>query len=129
VLKSAQEGGQDARYTLEVFGSLRVENARFDGADYERTGHYVAVSRWIGEEEMKKWMANGGTYIPAGIGAENRVYVTLAGVARPGGTGPIRVDFYVKNASLSMAGGPGWRQIFQPVQHMPIHNVSIHLPQ
>lgn len=28
-----------------------------------------------------------------------------------------------------MAGGPGWRQIFQPVQHMPIHNVSIHLPQ
>ena len=44
VLKSAQEGGQDARHTLEVFGPLRVENARFDGADYERTGQTEKVS-------------------------------------------------------------------------------------
>ncbi|WAK02312.1 SpvB/TcaC N-terminal domain-containing protein [Methylobacter sp. YRD-M1] len=90
---------------------------------------YVPVSRWVEASEVERWMANGGTYIPPDIGGEaGRVYVTTPGAARPPGTGPIRIDFFVAEQSLKPAGTPEWRQIFQPVQHMPVHNVTIHLP-
>ncbi len=90
---------------------------------------YTNVSRWVDEAEAKRWLDNGGTYIPSGIGGEaGRVYVTLPGASQPAGTGSIRIDFSVAGQSLKPAGAPDWRQIFQPVQHMPIHNVTIYVP-
>lgn len=90
-------------------------------------GGYVPVSRWINQAEADAWIANGGTTIPGGIGGETgRVYVTMPGAPKPGGTGPIRVDFYVRADSLNVAGKSDWYQIMQPASNMPIYNVSIH---
>lgn len=91
-------------------------------------GH-VRVSRWVNEAEAKYWIANGGTNIPGGVGGQSgRVYVTVPGAPRPGGTGPIRIDFTVDAAALTPAGKEGWFQIIQPVQNMPIHNVTLTYP-
>jgi hypothetical protein len=89
---------------------------------------YVPVSRWVGIDEAAAWMESGGTAIPSSIGAGGRVYVTSLGAAKPGGTGPVRIDFYMRQAALSGAGKPEWYQIFQPAQSTPIYNVQIHLP-
>ncbi|WP_224362737.1 FG-GAP-like repeat-containing protein [Hyalangium versicolor] len=90
---------------------------------------YVPVSRWVTETEAKLWIDNGGTYIPGGVGGESgRIYVTVPGEPRPGGTGPVRIDFTVDSAALNKAGKEGWFQIFQPVQNMPVHNVTITYP-
>jgi len=90
---------------------------------------YVPVSRWVNEAEAKLWIKNGGTYIPQGIGGESgRVYVTVPEAPRPGGTGPIRIDFAVPSAALNAAGKEGWFQIMQPVQNMPIYNVTLTCP-
>lgn len=92
------------------------------------SGH-VPVSRWVSEAEANAWIGNGGTHIPSGIGGESgRVYVTAPGVARPGGTGPVRIDFTVDAASLNPAGKEGWFQVMQPAQNMPIHNVTVNYP-
>jgi len=71
-------------------------------------------------------MENGGTAIPSGIGAGGRVYVTSLGAAKPGGTGPIRIDFSMPQNALSSAGKPEWYQVFQPAQSTPVYNVQIH---
>ena len=92
-------------------------------------GGYRMVSRWISPSELPAWQKTGGTAIPSDIGAGGRVYVTEIGAAKPGGTGPIRVDFAVPEAALNSAGKEGWFQIFQPVQRAPIYNVRIHLPE
>jgi len=89
---------------------------------------YVMVSRWIGVAEAKLWMANGGTYVPPGVGAGGRVYVTLPGEPKPPGTDPIRIDFGVPQAALQTAGLPGWKQMFQTLASTPIYNVTIHVP-
>jgi len=90
---------------------------------------YVPVSRWVSEAEAKLWIKNGGTYIPHGIGGESgRVYVTVPGAPQPGGTGPIRIDFAVDSAALNAAGKEGWFQLIQPIQNMPIYNVTITCP-
>jgi filamentous hemagglutinin len=90
---------------------------------------YVSVSRWVDSAEADAWIANGGTTIPGGIGGQSgRVYVTTPGSPRPGGTGPIRVDFSVRADSLNVAGRPEWYQIMQPTSNMPIYNVAIHYP-
>lgn len=91
--------------------------------------HYTKVSRWVNESEANLWMANESTTIPAGVGTQGeRVYVTLPGAARPGGTGPIRIDFHVPREALQAAGKADWRQILQPMQNPPIYNVEIHYP-
>ncbi|HVZ46103.1 MAG TPA: LysM domain-containing protein, partial [Ramlibacter sp.] len=89
---------------------------------------YVTVSRWVGTDEAAAWIENGGTAIPAGIGAGNRVYVTDFASAKPGGTGPIRIDFAVPQQALGSGGKTEWHQIFQPAQRVPVYNVRIHVP-
>jgi filamentous hemagglutinin len=89
---------------------------------------YTTVSRWVSPDEAATWMQNGGTAIPTGIGAGNRVYVTALDAAKPGGTGPIRIDFAVPEKALSTAGKPEWFQMFQPMPSTPVYNVQIHVP-
>lgn len=89
---------------------------------------YTPVSRWVSPEEVSQWMQNGGTAIPNGVGAGGRVYVTTPGAAKPGGTGPIRIDFAVPEKAISQGGKPEWGQIFQPNQSSPIYNVKINVP-
>lgn len=89
---------------------------------------YIAVSRWVSADEAAAWMQNGGTAVPSGIGAGNRVYVTALDAAKPGGTGPIRIDFAVPEKALSTAGKPDWFQMFQPMPSTPVYNVQIHVP-
>jgi hypothetical protein len=45
------------------------------------------------------------------FGAGGRAYITEVGAPKPGGTGPVRVDFNVPSASLQPAGQQGWFQI------------------
>jgi hypothetical protein len=90
---------------------------------------YTTVSRWINADELKLWVEGGATRIPPEIGgASNRVYVTELGAPKPGGTGPIRVDFAVPKGSLQTAGAKKWFQIFQPKGSVPIYNVIINIP-
>jgi len=93
---------------------------------------YVMVSRWIGEPEVKLWMATAGTYIPPGVGrGSRRVSATPFGQQRkPAGIAQdqtIRIDFAVPEAALQPAGVG--KQILQPLTNVPIFNVSIHLPE
>jgi filamentous hemagglutinin len=89
---------------------------------------YVEVHRWTGLREVDLWMKNGGTYIPGGIGAGGRVYVTAPGAPQPPGTGPCRIEFFFPERGLQVAGHPLWYQILQPVQNTPLYNVRIHVP-
>jgi filamentous hemagglutinin len=89
---------------------------------------YVEVHRWVDLNEVRLWMENQGTTIPSGVGAGGRVYVTLPGAPKPGGTGPCRVEFFFPQRGLNIAGDPLHRQIFQPVSSTPIYNVKIHVP-
>ena len=89
---------------------------------------YIAVSRWVSADEIPYWIQNGGTAIPNGIGAGGRVYVTIPGAAKPGGTGPVRIDFAIPEKALSQGGKPEWKQIFQPAQSTPVYNVKINVP-
>jgi filamentous hemagglutinin len=91
---------------------------------------YVMVSRWISAPEVKLWWNNGGTFVPSEVGRDSgRVSVIRCGGGVPPGVVPganIRLDFAYPEAGL-FAGGSGLL-IYQPVTHVPIHNVSIHLP-
>jgi filamentous hemagglutinin len=95
---------------------------------------YTTVSRWVSPEEAAQWIQNQGTAVPAGVGtplpgtSTTTVYVTTPGAAQPGGTGSIRIDFAVPDASLNPAGNADWNQIYQPVQSTPIYNVKINVP-
>ncbi|MBL6989884.1 MAG: hypothetical protein ISR65_08900 [Bacteriovoracaceae bacterium] len=89
---------------------------------------YTKVSRWVNQTEVKPWFKGGGTRIPQEIGANNRLYVTKFGAPKPGGTGPIRIDFEVPGEMLQRAGSGEWRQILQPQASSPIYNVEIFLP-
>jgi filamentous hemagglutinin len=89
---------------------------------------YVQVARWVNPEEISLWLANGGTAIPTSMGAGGRVYVTALVAAKPGGTGPVRLDFAVPEAARQKASSDAWKQIMQPVQSTPIYNLRIHTP-
>jgi hypothetical protein len=89
---------------------------------------YVKVSRWTSEAEAQVWMREGATAIPSEIGANQRLYVTTHGAPKPGGTGPVRIDFEVPEAMLQGAGNTEWRQVMQPQANTPIYNVQINLP-
>lgn len=90
---------------------------------------YTKVSRWMSDAEVKAWYSGGGTRIPPGLGANERLYVTKAGAAKPGGTGSVRVDFHVPENMLQRAGKNEWHQILQPEANKPIYNVEIFLPE
>ncbi len=91
---------------------------------------YIMVSRWVSGPEVKLWMANGGTFIPPGVGRlGGRVAVIPFGASKPAGVGAdsvIRIDFGVPEKAVQMAGEG--RQILQPLANTPIYNVSIHIP-
>lgn len=89
---------------------------------------YVEVHRWAAASEVDAWMQNGGTFIPAGIGAGERVYVTAPGAPKPPGTGPCRIEFFFPQTGLIPAGHRLWYQILHPVQNTPIWNVRILMP-
>ena len=89
---------------------------------------YVEVHRWVDMNEVRKWMSAQGTIIPPDIGAGGRVYVTLPGAPKPGGTGPCRNEFFFPRAGLFRAGSQLWLQIVQPVANTPIYNVKIYVP-
>ncbi len=89
---------------------------------------YQLVSRWVNVAEAKLWLGNGGTYVPPQVGGD-RVYVTLFGAPQPSGSGPIRIDFEIPKAALQIAGREDWRQLFQNLANIPIHNVNIHVPE
>jgi len=61
---------------------------------------YIEVHRWTNMIEVNKWMARQGTSIPPDIGAGGRVYVTLPGAPKPGGTGPCRIEFFFPSRGL-----------------------------
>jgi len=88
---------------------------------------YARVSRWASPEEAGAWLSNCGTAIPSGIGGD-RLYVALPWAKRPGGAGPVRVDFVVPHSALIRTGNSGWRVILQPIQSTPIHNVILTVP-
>jgi hypothetical protein len=88
----------------------------------------VEVHRWTGLNEVNAWMKNGGTFIPPGIGAGGRVYVTAPGAPQPPGTGPCRIEFFFPQAGLMIAGHPHWYQMLQPVSNTPLYNVRIFMP-
>jgi hypothetical protein len=48
--------------------------------------------------------------------------------AKPGGTGPVRVDFNVPTQALAAASKPDWFQIFNEGRYVPIHDVTIVRP-
>lgn len=89
---------------------------------------YRTVSRWASPEEAAGWMAERGTGIPR-IRDTDRMYVTELGAAKPGGTGPVRIDFAVPERALQAGGKPEWSQIFQPSPSSPVYNVQIHVPE
>jgi len=86
------------------------------------------MSRWVSPEEAKLWIANGGTKIPGNVGAGGRVYVTTPGAPRPGGTGPVRIDFALPKEALNKAGKSEWFQTLQTGQTVPVQNVQVHYP-
>jgi hypothetical protein len=89
---------------------------------------YIEVHRWVDLNEVGIWMSYQGTIVPPGIGAGGRVYVTLPGAPKPGGTGSCRIEFFFPQRGLSIAGDPLHRQIFQPASNIPIYNVKIYVP-
>jgi hypothetical protein len=75
-------------------------------------------------------MANGGTFIPPGVGRlGGRVAVIPYWASKPPGIGAdavIRIDFGIPEKAVQMAGEG--RQIRQPLANTPIYNVGIHIP-
>ncbi|MDR6576130.1 hemagglutinin repeat-containing protein [Pseudomonas extremaustralis] len=120
---------QPAPLISDLGSNYRVITPRGPGAaEGPLPPGYTPVSRWVSPEEVSQWMQNGGAAIPNGVGAGGRVYVTTPGAAKPGGTGPIRIDFAVPEKAISQGGKPEWGQIFQPNQSSPIYNVKINVP-
>src|SRR5579863_3883644 len=70
---------------------------------------HVMVTRWISEAEARKWMANGGTYIPPDLGGGGHVSVARFGAPWIAGTGPIRIDFLFPEAALQQGGRSDWK--------------------
>ena len=68
------------------------------------------VSRWMSQAEYAEFKGTGTLQ----TGAGGRTFVTLPGAPKPGGTGPVRVDFNVPTNSLAPAGNERWRAIMSP---------------
>jgi len=85
------------------------------------TANEVRVSRWMSQDEAAAMRASGTLQ----IGAEGRTYVTAVGAPKPGGTGPVRVDFNVPRGALQSAGNSQWYQIIFPARP-PITGIMVH---
>lgn len=66
------------------------------------------VSRWMSEAEYKAMKASGT------LQTNGRTFVTTPGAPKPGGTGPVRVDFNAPTDALKGAGREDWRVIYDP---------------
>lgn len=91
---------------------------------------WTRVSRWMSKAEAQMW--RGRSSIPQPLSnsvSRPRVDVTLYGDPKPGGTGTVRVDFYVPTHSLQSrrqaANGGTWFSIFNQNRHIPIYGVRI----
>jgi hypothetical protein len=109
---------------FEKEGCMQVILEAYQGA---LPNDYVVVHRWASSNEVGLWRRD-STHIPSSIGGAGRVYVTLPGAPRPGGTGPFRVEFAVPSRMLQAGSKPEEKQIFEPVQNTPILNLRIVLP-
>lgn len=81
----------------------------------------VRVSRWMSQDEAAAMKSSGTLQ----VGADGRTYVTALGAPKPGGTGPVRVDFNVPRAALQPAGNAAWYQIFSPARP-PVTGIVVH---
>lgn len=90
------------------------------------TADWVRVTRWVSPREAETWV--GRETLPQPLptsGNPQRVYVTEISLPKPGGTGPIRMDFDVPRSALQTAGRPGWWQIFNEGRNVPLRNLVI----
>ena len=81
----------------------------------------VRVTRWMSQDEAMA-MKRSGTLQ---VGAEGKTYVTALGASKPGGTGPVRVDFNVPRGALNPAGRSDWYQIIFPARP-PVTGIVVH---
>jgi hypothetical protein len=90
--------------------------------------NYVIVHRWIDHAEANLWKRD-ATRIPSGIGADNRVYVTLPNVPKPrGATGTWRVEFAIPKEMLFPTNDASSRVIYGPVESAPMLNLRVLAP-
>jgi RHS repeat-associated protein len=97
------------------FGAATAEAGALEMSGLAAAANETRVSRWMSEAEYTA-MKQSGTLQ---TGANGRTYVTAVGAPKPGGTGPIRVDFNVPTSSLQGAGGEGWYQIITAQRNPP----------
>jgi RHS repeat-associated protein len=91
---------------------------------------WTRVSRWMSDSEAKVWLGRSSMPQPgSGSGLPPRTYVTGQGIPKPGGTGPVRVDFDVPTHALKKAGKPGWLQVFNQDRLVPIKDVLLIRPE
>jgi hypothetical protein len=121
----ALEVGQAAR---QVWRAQRIEGAADEAATGFRTMSKVESGSWTrparGETRVTRWMSkteaekmrSTGTLQ---TGAGDKTYVTDIGAPKPGGTGPVRVDFNVPTASLQPGSKSGWYQILSGGRSVP----------
>jgi RHS repeat-associated protein len=89
-------------------GAIEPGEGAETGEWFAPVGNEIRVSRWMSEGEAAAMKSSGNLQ----VGADGRTYVTELGAPRPGGTGPVRVDFNVPRGALQPAGNASWYQIF-----------------
>ena len=97
-------------------GAIAAEEGVYVGAAETR------VSRWMSEGEYKA-MKTTGT-----LQTNGRTFVTMPGAPKPGGTGPVRVDFNVPTDALKQAGREDWRVLYDP-KKTPVTGIERVNPQ
>ncbi len=86
-------------------------------------GRYeTRVTRWMSEAEYQAFKSSGTLQ----VGAEGRTYLTAIGAPRPGGTGPVRVDFNVPTRALQPASNKDWYIIFSENARPPVTGIVRH---
>ena len=81
----------------------------------------VRVSRWMSQEEAAAMKGSGTLQ----VGGDGKTYVTAVGAPKPGGTGPVRVDFNIPRGALQTAGNAQWYQIIFPARP-PVTGIVVH---
>jgi len=107
---------------IDIPGGIEPLPEPGSGVDWWTPGpNEVRVSRWMSQGEAAA-MKDSGTLQ---VGANGRTYVTAVGAPKPGGTGPVRVDFNVPQGALQPGGNPQWYQIIFPTRP-PVTGIVIH---
>lgn len=94
------------------------------------TASWARVARWVSPREAETWA--GRQTLPQPLptsGNPQRLYVTDISVPKPGGTGPVRMEFDVPRSALQTAGRPGWWQILNEGRNVPLRNLVIQRPE